>query len=304
MIRVKRQTTGTYTFTETAVNDDGDLLTPDGPYTAELYDGSGALIATRTPTCVNGVFSRDFDHDLLPYLDTYQVVWTGHINGVDTKWTTDIELVGGYIFEIADLRGKDRVFKDTTKYPTWWLREVRTAVEDTLEGPRAAQLAFVPRGKRETVDGTSPDLTRGYNPLLYGADYRGLKLPDFEVRDLYSLSINGTALTQDELDAITIDDNMLWKSAGVQWPAWSWGHRNISVHYEYGLDRPSPAVTRAALMLATEYLVTSPIPGRATATSIGDQMFRLTIAGRDGVTGLPEVDAAIDQYGRKGFGIG
>lgn len=45
MIRVKRQATGSYTFSETAVDDTGATQTVTGPYTATLYDGAGAQIA-------------------------------------------------------------------------------------------------------------------------------------------------------------------------------------------------------------------------------------------------------------------
>ena len=66
---------------------------------------------------------------------------------------------------------------------------------------------------------------------------------------------------------------------------------------------PGP-IARAAVILCREYLAATELPGRATATSIGDQMFRLTVAGRDGATGLPEVDSAVEQFGRRKYGIG
>lgn len=304
MIRVKRQVTGSYTFTENAVDDDGALATVTGPFTATLYDGAGVQLATPTATCSNSVFSATVNVSLLPKLDTYTIVWQGNVSGVATQWTSVIELVGGYLFEIADLRTYDRAFSDTTKYPNAMLRQVRTWVEDVIEGPRAAKVSFVPRGRRILLDGTNPDLTRGYNPLQYGADYRGLIAPNFQLRQLYAASVNGVDITSDQLALITVDDNIIWRSAGVQWPAWPFGKGNIKLHYEHGFDRPPGAITRAALLLAREYLVKSDLPARATATSMGDQFFRITVAGRDGVTGLPDVDAAIDQFGRKGFGIG
>jgi hypothetical protein len=78
----------------------------------------------------------------------------------------------------------------------------------------------------------------------------------------------------------------------------------VTVHYVHGYNYPPGAITRAGLILSREYLIKSDIPGRATATTVGDQLFRITVAGRDGVTGLPEVDAAIAQFGRKSFAIG
>lgn len=304
MNRIKKRSVGTYTLTATAENEDGVVQTIAAPVTVTIKDGAGVTVVTDTPTISSGTLTYNVDAGLLTKLDVYEVVWSGTISGGAQSWTTEFELVGGYIFEIADLRKQNRAFSDLTKYPTFTLREVRTWVEETLESYMAANVAFVPRYSRVKVSGSSPDLTRGYNPLLYGQDYRGLTVPDFEVRDVYSCTVNGTALTDDELDAIAVDDNTLWRSAGVQWPAWPFGHDNIELHYKHGYARCPGPITRAGLILATEYLVKSDLPGRATATSIGDQLFRLSIAGRDGVTGLPEVDAAIAQFGRQAFGIG
>lgn len=303
MLRIKKRSSGVYALTASAIDDDGAAQTVTSP-SITVKDGAGVTVATGTPTVNGTTLSYSLAASALAYLDTYTITWSGTIGGNPWSWDDTLELVGGYLFEIADLRTFDRAFTDATKYPTATLRDVRTAVEQVIEGDRAAQLAFVPRGARVAVNGTTPDLRLAYNPLTFGNDYRSLVLPNFAVRTIHSCSINGTVLTQDELDALTIDDNVLWRPAGVTWPAWPYGHRNIVLHYEHGLSSVPGPIRRAALILAREYLVTSPLPGRATATSIGDQLFRLTIAGRDGVTGLPEVDAAIDQHGRKGFGIG
>lgn len=306
MIRVKRQLVGSYTFTVDTFNDDGDPIVPTGSYAATILDGAGLPIGTSySATYASNQLSAVIPAVVLDTLDTYTITYAPTLLGsTQPIFTLDVEIVGGYLFEVSQLRAQDRAFADVVKYPSSALREIRTWVEQVIEGTRAAQVAFVPRGTRVKMNGNSPDLNRGYYPLLYGNDYRDLIAPDFEIRELYSASINGTALTQDEIDAVAVDDNILHRSAGVQWPAWPYGKGNISLHYSHGYDRPPGAITRAALLLAREYLVKSDLPGRATATSIGDQMFRLTIAGRDGVTGIPEVDAAIDQHGRKGYGIG
>lgn len=304
--RIKKLTTGSYALTGIYYDDTGTHTNVTTPVTCLVYDGAGSLVYTATTTNQSGHVQASIPYASLPKLDTYSVVYTGvtQPGGQSVSWTDTIELVGGYLFEISDLRTMDRAFLDLTKYPTETLQQVRIWVEDVIEGPRAAQVAFVPRGRRTTLNGTAPDLNRGYHPLLYGNDYRDLICPDFEIRSLYSASINGTALTQTEIDDVEIDDNILHRSANNDFPAWPWGKRNISLHYSHGYDRPPGAIIRAGLILAREYLIKSDLPGRATATSIGDQLFRLTIAGRDGITGIPDVDAAIDQFGRKGYGIG
>lgn len=306
MIRLKRQTTGSYTFESLYYDDDGVHVNVTTPVSIVIKDGAGATVYTGTPTIHSGHCDITLPVATLPNLDTYEFIYTAKTQpgGADVRWTDIIELVGGHLFEIADLRAQDRAFLDTAKYPTETLRQVRIWVEDVIEGPIAARLAFVPRGRRVVLDGNMPDLSRAYSPVLYNNDYRNLIAPDFAIRKVNSGSINGVALTQDEIDNINVQDNVLWRNSGQYWPAWSFGVGNIKLHYEFGLDRAPGAITRAALILAREYLVKSDLPARATATSIGDQMFRVTIAGRDGITGIPDVDAAIAQFGRTSVAIG
>lgn len=286
MLRIKQRTTGAYALTATAVDDDGVVQHVDSP-SITVKDGAGTTVATGTPSANNQhVLSFSLTASLLPKLDTYSVIWSGTIGGNAWSWTDELELCGGYLFEIADLRAMDRAFENTTKYPTATLRQIRTWAEQTIEGKRAARVAFVPRSNRAKVS-----VTQDYST--------GLILPDFAVRKIHSLSVDGVAWTQTEIDTLTIEDNIVWNDAG-----WIAGNANIEVHYEHGHDIPAGPVTRAALLLAREYLLKSELPSRATATSIGDQWFRINVAGRDGVTGLPEVDAVIDQFGRKFYGIG
>lgn len=306
MLRIKQKTVGSYLFESLYYDDDGVHQNVKTPLTLTIRDGAGASIYTGTPTLHSGHVDSSIPVATLPQLDTYTFEYTAVIepHNQSVAWTDTIELVGGYLFEIADLRAQDRAFTDVTKFPTDALRQIRTWVEDVIEGPRAAQIAFVPRGRRVKLDGNSPDYTRGWLPMMYGQDYRTLLAPDYAVRKIHSGSVNGNAFTQTDIDEIGISDNQLWRSSGVHWPAWPFGHQNVELHYEHGLDRPPGAITRAALILAREYLIKSDLPGRATATSIGDQMFRLTIAGRDGLTGIPDVDAAIKNHGRAGYGLG
>lgn len=299
MTRVKRRTVGSYTLTATATDEEGAQQTITAPVSVTIYDGAGVEIASGTPLIAGGTLVYEVPAATLPKFDTYSLVWSGLVDAEVQEWATDVEIVGGHHFELSELRKKDRAFQNATKYPAEALKEAREWAEDKIEGPKAAQRAFVPRGRRAVLDGSGPDYAQGYAPLVYSNDYTGLKVPDFDVRELYSVTINGVALTAEELAEISIDDNWLYRAGG--WPS---GSANIRLHYAYGLDRAPRDIRRAALILAREDLVESDIPGRATATSAGDQTFRITIAGRDGVTGLPEVDAAISQWGRAGFGIG
>lgn len=290
MDRVKQQATGTYTFESEYTNDDGVVTHITTPVSVTIRDGAGTTIYTGTPTLHGNHLDITIPVATLPTLDTYEFTWTGTISSTTVTWTSDVELVGGYLFEIADLRNADRAFTDTAKYPTDVLKQVRTWVEDVIEGTTAANVAFVPRGNRVTLDGSNRYKTQAW----------GIDVPDFELRQVFAAKVNGTALTNAQVTGLICDDNTVWRTDTI----WQTGHQNVQLHYSHGFDRAPGAITRAALLLAREYLVKSDLPSRATATSIGDQLFRLTIAGRDGITGLPDVDAAIAQFGRRGYKIG
>jgi hypothetical protein len=288
--RIKRRTVGTYEFTATAEDENGHAQHISAPATVTIRDGAGTVVVTDTPTIHAGKLKYVANAALMPRLDTYTITWTGVVDTESQSWVTQVELVGGYLFEISDLRGYDRAFQDTNKFPVETLRQVRAWVEDVIEGPQAADVAFVPRGRRVSIDGHSRYENRAW----------GLDVPDYLVRSVYSASVDGVAFTNSQLLALICDDDTIWRPDTF----WKEGIKNVSLHYEFGYDAAPGAITRAALLLAREYLVKSDLPSRATATSIGDQYFRLTIAGRDGTTGLPDVDAAIAQFGRKSYVVG
>lgn len=73
-----------------------------------------------------------------------------------------------------------------------------------------------------------------------------------------------------------------------------------TIRYRYGLEEIPERVSEAVLALAAYYLRPSATPDRATGESTDAGFIRYTLAGKDGATGLPEVDAAIEQFGRAG----
>lgn len=69
--------------------------------------------------------------------------------------------------------------------------------------------------------------------------------------------------------------------------------------YVAGMASTPAAIAAACEDLAASYLVPSRIPDRATGESTDAGMLHYTLAGVDGATGIPDVDAAIEQFGRK-----
>lgn len=208
-------------------------------------------------------------------VNTY-VVMTGQLTVIDAL-ADDL-----HYFTLTELRVMDAAFASTTDYLDSDLTEIQSTVEEAIEC--AAHVAFVPRTATATVSGDGG---------------RRIFLPHFEVSAISAVTVDGTALTSDELAGLVINDAILYRETG-----WTRGYRNISVTYTHGRTAVPGLIKRAALILAKSYLTASQIPANATAQSIGDTMFRLTIAGRDGDFGIPEVDAAIKMFGRSGHWVG
>jgi hypothetical protein len=71
---------------------------------------------------------------------------------------------------------------------------------------------------------------------------------------------------------------------------------NITVGYEYGLDRPPQRIKMDALRLCRQWLVNGPVDDRALGVAAPDGAFSFGLAtpGRNGsIFGLPDLDAAI-----------
>lgn len=77
----------------------------------------------------------------------------------------------------------------------------------------------------------------------------------------------------------------------IEFPVW--------IEYVYGEGCVPQQISNAALTLAAYYLRPDATPSRATGEATEAGFLRYTLAGRDGVTGLPEVDATIEQFGAK-----
>lgn len=261
----------------TPTDDDGAALVVAGPATATVFDGAGTQIETGPAEVDAAGLHYSLAGSALK-LDTYSVVWTGSAGGVERTWRDSFELVGAFIIAPADIRHFNSAFADATKFPTADLEQCRDEIEEILE--QNGMCAFRPRGVRLVLSG------RGRTNRLV--------LPITDIQEVYSVSVYGVALDVTKLSYL---GNAIERTDYEEWPR---GFANIAVHCAYGYVNVPAAIRKAALILAKERVVpASQISARATATTIGDQTYRITIAGRDGFTGIPDVDSAVDQFGRR-----
>ena len=246
--------------------------------TVEITRADGTTLVAETAATPAGV--GKFTYTLTPtqtaLLDILTVRWQATLNGAEQTITSTVEVVGGFLFNLAQIRANPYGL-NATDYPNDLVIEARTLAEQRIED--ACGVAFVPRYRRETLSGL------GGTVLLVGAP---------RLRSIRSATVDGTALTSTELAEVT------YSAAGTAYWSNKWleGANNIVVAYEHGFDSVPGPVSRAALILAKHYLTETPLSDRTTSFSNEDGTFTLATPGlRGSVTGLPEVDAIIAEYG-------
>jgi hypothetical protein len=266
------------------------LLDPDGNLVNALVkDSAGTtVIASSAATRISaGLYRITVDQTVTNMLDTYTIEWSATISSKANKYITEFEVVGKFFFTVKNLRDSHPDLADTTVYSTQALTDAREFAEELFENE--CGVAFRPRGRRATLDGSG---TKEIFP------------DDRELRKLVSASIGGTVFAQAEIDDVAVYPNKLLRKLKGFWTA---GDKNVVLLYEHGLDAPPEPVRREAIVLARSRLIQNlgkaPIDSRVISVSTDDGTYRLAQAGRDGPTGIPSVDAVLEQFSRQLPGV-
>lgn len=280
MERLRLVSSGTYHLETPTPNEAGALVTPTSPLSVAIKDGAGTevLAAEAASTITNGI-AYDAAAAVLPALDTYTCTWAGTVETLAKEWSSVVEVCGGYLFEASEMRAFDKAFVNVSLHSDAKMRAARTAAEQRLE--RACRVAFVPRARRL---------------VIAGGGMSALHLPDNAVRRVVSLSVDDVAFTADELAGLDVREwGRVMRDDGLTFEE---GAR-VEIFYEHGEDYPDAPVVQAAMLLAREYLVRSALSSRSTVEATDVGFFRVSVAGPDRPTGLPEVDAVIADFGRR-----
>jgi hypothetical protein len=254
--------------------EDGAAVDP-GTVTLGITRADGtSLVAGGTATAGSGTAARTFNltttHTAL--LDRLTVTWTSSNKGTQVTY---LEVVGGFLFSIADARALIPLNNATT-YPTAKIVEMRTLVEQSLED--ACGVAFVPRYAYETINGSGGTLLQPRWP---------------KITAVRSVSFAGVALGVTPLATVAPSGSLLYYPS-----TWTAGFSNVTIGYEHGHQTPPERVRRAAIRLAKRWLVEGPVDDRATTFSNDDGTYSLVTPGRRGeIFDLPEVNAVVQQYG-------
>lgn len=290
--RILRGTAGTLSFNY--LDADGKATNAVGALTVGVVRGDGTtLIAAGTATTAGtpaGRYTAPITATQTATLDRLTATWTDAGNGA--QFTTTHEIVGGYLFSVAEAQA----FPGMGAQGIERIVNGRSEVEDELEQLRNA--AFVPRYDRIFLNGND-DVE-----IITGRSWLRV------LRTAKVLSTTGssstTAFTSTQLAACALyPDGRIRRGDGNVWP---YGINNIVIEVEHGFTAWGADLSRAALMRLRERLAwpVTEIPDRATAYSTPDgYSYNLNAVAPDGVlTGNPYVDAVYNRYPRTTPGTG
>lgn len=214
-------------------------------------------------------------------LDMLTLDWTGTVAGASVTARDYIEIVGGYIFGLAEARAMPPVL-DVTRYPTDKLAQKRIGVEQECE--EICGQAFVPRFAR--IKFTLDSQTRGTTLTSK------MLLPSIQVRALRAITIDGVTQT---LTGVTVSSAGVLR--GLAWTGTDLG-TTIIVEYEHGLDYPPEDLKDACMLRLRSRLSQgdSGVPQRALSFSVADGgVYRLSTPS-GAKTGIPDVDGVYERY--------
>jgi hypothetical protein len=270
---------------------------PTGTPTYAIVDASGTAVSSGNATVVGGG-SGQVTAPLagVAAVAHLEVTWTATVAGATVIERDQVEIVGGFFFDLAAARDSDESLEDTAEYTTADLAAKRVEVERECE--LICDRAFVPRYARVVLDGS------GTSDLI-------LRHPDgdrsvCDIRAIRSISVapeldeTFVAFDADELADVAIrPDGVTLRRAGGG--IFTWGSANVVVEYEYGLDAPPPDLVDATLTRLRSRLNRrrTGIPERASSfTNSAGDTYRLTLPGAY-TTGIPDVDAEYTRYSRR-----
>lgn len=285
MDRLLRNTAATLSVT---FYSDEAATDADGAVTVTVVADDGTVIATDAATSAGEEDSGQYTYTLAPQTDLNRLTltWTGTFSAVEQSLVTRAEVVGARLFTYAQARASDTLLANTSKYPTTVLERIRSEVEDEFES--IAARSFIPRYGRTRRLGQGSDVIR---------------LDHADILTLRSVTVDGVAFTEDELDGCTLDDwGLLYHPTGT----WTQG-LVIVVQYEYGLPYVTTDLSDVAMKRARSRITdnNTGIPDRATSfDTVEGGTYQLATPGRAGwETGIPDVDAVIKRYSLKGPGV-
>jgi hypothetical protein len=272
---------------ELTIRSAGALVDANGVVNVDVYDGAGVRIvedavATK-PADTTGTYRFALQPSQLAVLDDYTAVWKYRLaaGGEVHERPRRFRVVGQFYCTIDELRnlGANKTLADPAEFPDRKLVNYRELAEELLE--KETSLAFSPQARRLTLSGG-------------GLEELPIALRD--VRSVVGARVGGVALTASEIAAIVVRPGAL-----VRPVAWIAGTSNVELHVIRGMDEVPEDVREATMHIVRQRAESrTELDERALTLSNDAGTQRLAVAGRDGPTGIPFVDATIERWRRHG----
>jgi len=228
-------------------------------------------------------------------LDILSLAWTIQVDGVPETVTTYAEVIGSYIFSIAEARAFDRgQLANAATYPDSDIAAARLLITDAFQD--ICTTAFVPRYGESFIrhDG-------GFSAGDYGGWYQWspvdrpeILMPYPFIRALREVAVSYWAqdwVVQDltAMGPVELTDEGLIR--GI------FPHGFLRIRYEHGMDKVPAAIHKAALQVLLLEMIPDNLPERASSYELNGNVYRISMP--DGVRkwyGIPTVDSVLSRY--------
>lgn len=269
---------------------DGEAAAASGTLTVGVTAADGTVIkaagsGTTADPDVTGRYTVALTPAQTASLNLLTATWTDSAAPTVGR-TTDHEIVGGYIFSLADVRAHNPNLESEAEYASELIIAKRLEVEDEVED--ICDVAFVPRYQRVVVDGT------GSNEVLAGVQM---------IRTIRSCRIYAstgstsyTSLNASQLAGLVFTrDGLVRRTDGG---SFDYGLGNIVLEVEHGYTAPPADLRTAVLDRLHDRLIdpNSAIPSRARAYTAADGFSYELTRSDEFSTGIPSVDAVYQRY--------
>lgn len=249
-----------------------------------VYDAEGNLWPVVSGTCASGAeaFATAVNDGIIaanipPQTSVKRIRLTWTLSGSDTEAeplevTTFINVVASHLCSIQDIRRYNAGanvdnFEDASRYPSSLIFEARAIATEIIE--RACGVHF----------------SKHWNSFEVLKPQPVVAFPDCMVS-------NATIKNGGAVDMLSDCQASVCKVS--EYP--------VEIEYICGFDQTPEDVSAAVVKLAASILRPLNRPECATGESTELGYISYTLAGRDGATGIPDVDAAIMRYRRRRLG--
>ena len=226
--------------------------------TATVYDSSGAAASGSVSCDVSGGTATCRIEPSGLELDTYLVKFSCGGSAV-------VVLCDRPYFTVEGFRDYDNGSKLSSSVTDDQIVAARSHVEGVFE--RAAGVAFCLRGSRELISSSG-----------YRLEYR---LRNAMPQRIVSCSVDG----------FDVSSRARLRDGYLVLPSRTVPGTIIDVHYEHGYADPPEALEHNAMLYANAIIGSPSVNPRATGQEMEFGYIKYSVAGKDGATGIPEVDA-------------